>query len=419
MTTILVAMLAGSAITALYFVVTRRERASGFHLHEDSLAPIEQSMRTIAGLTKSELKRGNKARVFQDEDLLWAAADSIRQARETVHFATFVWKRGEVEREFVSLFCEKAQQGVKVRILADYLGSHSADRKQLDRLRDCGVEFVNDRRTHWFDIRRFNNRMHRKILVVDGKTGYTFGHGIADEWTGHGENKHHWRDTGIMLEGPLVASLESIFAHDWTSACGEVLTREDCFPQTVENGPVEGHAVASSAGDVHSPAALLYMLAIASARREVIIQNPYFTPNPAIPTLLTQMAQKGIAIHLMVPGKYTDSTFVRRAGQHLYLELLRAGVKIHEFKPSLLHQKIVIIDDVWSYIGSTNFDARSLALNSEIGVALLDEAIAAELKEAFEVDLRRCRELTLEAWKQRPWYDKVIDWAAYRLHGQL
>lgn len=415
----LLLMLLASALTTIFFVVTHKHRIPNLSLDEEALPGIEEGLPLIAGLATGTVHRHNAAQVFQNGGLLDAALDDIQRAKRTIHLETFVWKSGTVERRFVDLLCRKAQEGVKVRVLADFLGSKDADESQLAKLRASGAVFVSDRRIRWFDIRRFNNRMHRKILIIDGEVGYTFGHGIADEWLGEGENSAHWRDTGIRLKGGIVLSLQSIFAKDWISAQGEIPIGDGCFPQSPASGAVAAHVVSSSAGDAYSSVALLYMLAIACAEKEVIIQNPYFTPDPAIPRLLRRAAKKGVAVHLMVPGEHTDSHFVRRAGQRLYRRMLKSGVRIHEFEPTLLHQKIVVIDGCWSHIGSTNFDARSLALNAEIGVGLLDKTVASDLREAFNNDLQYSRELTFADWEKRAWYQHALDWGAYQLHGQI
>jgi cardiolipin synthase len=271
----------------------------------------------------------------------------------------------------------------------------------------------------WWNWRRFNHRTHRKLLVVDGRIGYTFGHGVADQWLGNGDAAETWRDTAVRIEGPVVHALQSVFAQNWVEETHRVLGTPACFPELEPRGNVPVHVVSSATGDAVSAVAMLYTMAIATARREVLIQNPYFAPSDGVVELFAMMVKRGVAVHLMVPGKHTDSPFVRRAGCNLYDALLEAGVRVYEFEPTLLHQKIVVVDELWSHVGSTNFDARSLALNEEIGVGLLDAGIAAELKQAFSRDLTRCRELELEQWRRRPVYDRVYERFAYLLHEQL
>jgi cardiolipin synthase len=195
---------------------------------------------------------------------------------------------------------------------------------------------------------------------------------------------------------------------------------DGCYPPPAPiEGGIAAHVVSSASEEVGSKVALLYTVAIASARKEVIVQNPYFAPDDGVCELFAKMVERGVAVHLMVPGKKTDSPFVRVAGSHLYQSLLEAGVRVYEFQPTLLHQKVVIVDRIWSHVGSTNFDARSLALNEEVGVGILDERTAQELREAFEADLRRSSELQLERWRRRPLLARGYSWLAYQLHSQL
>lgn len=419
MITTLTLMAIASAATAVFFVLSRRQRVPKLELADAVLPEISEALPLIAGITGGALHYGNSVEIFQNGAMIDEIKREISAARHSVHFETFVWNTGRLEEEMVGLFSKKASEGVKVRVLVDYVGAKRAGESRLSQLRRSGVELGQYRPISWISLRRFNNRMHRKILVVDGQRGFAFGHGVSDEWMGEAQDKDHWRDTGMCFKGPLVAPLQSTFMQDWISCTQQIPLEDGYFTPQSEQGPVTAHVVSSQAGDTHSSVALLYMMAIASARQEIIIQNPYFTPDPVIPKLLAKMAGRGVKIHLMVPGKYTDSPFVRRAGQRLYQSLLQAGIRIYEFEPSLLHQKIVIVDRIWSHIGSTNFDARSLALNAEIGVGLLNREVAEELRAAFEHDLRRSREITLENWRRRGWFHRVLDWGAYQLHGQI
>ncbi len=416
--TIVLLILLTIAVTAAYFVIGRKRRIMVFDLDPEQLPNIGEALPLIAGITGGMVSSGNSTEIFQNGDIFDAMLEDIDAARQHVHLETFVWKKGALERAFVDRLVAKAEQGVKVRVLIDSVGAMEADESQLHRLRRSGAELAEYRPISWVNLSRFNNRTHRKLLIVDGDVGYAMGHGIADEWLGNAQDENHWRDTGIRLRGPVVGPLQSVFLQDWVEASGRIPSDERCFPSQEATGTAVAHVV-SSTGDAKSSVALLYKLAIASARREIIIQNPYFIPNPQVPKLLCKMAERGVQVHLMIPGAHTDSPFVRRAGFNLYPLLLRSGVHIHEYQPTLLHQKIVIIDGLWSHVGSTNFDERSLALNAEIGVGILDESVAAQLKSAFEEDLKESHELQLDTWERRPVLQKCLDWSAYQLHGQL
>jgi len=317
------------------------------------------------------------------------------------------------------VLCAKAREGVKVRLLIDALGGSSATEARLCELREAGVELNLYCRPAWWNLRRFNHRTHRKILILDGAVGYTFGHGIADQWLGDGEDKDHWRDTAVRLEGPVASALQSVFLENWIEETNCVPAGDGCYPGPEPKGDVAAHVVSSASEEVGSKVALLYTVAIASARKEVIIQNPYFAPDDGVCELFAKMVKRGVAVHLMLPGRKTDSPFVRLAGTYLYQSLLEAGVRVYEFEPTLPHQKIVIVDRIWSHVGSTNFDARSLALNEEVGVGILGKETAEELRAAFVEDLKRSSELQLERWRRRPLLDRGYSWLAYQLHSQL
>jgi cardiolipin synthase A/B len=412
-------MLAGAALAMLVFMLTHRRLTPYLHLQLDKLPPLGDGLQTLAGLTGGAVYDGNSVEVLQNSALFPAMEADIAAATCTVHLETFVWTAGELEGRFVELLCAKAREGVRVRLLIDALGGSGGTRECMQRMRDAGVELAEYCRPAWWNLRRFNHRTHRKVLIVDGAISYTFGHGIADQWLGDGEDEKHWRDTGVRLEGPIACALQSVFMENWMEETNCVPAGEGCYPQLEKRGDIPVHVVSSASNEVGSKVALLYTVAIASARREVIIQNPYFAPDDGVCELLAKMVARGVAVHLMVPGKRTDSPFVRMAGSHLYQSLLEAGVRVYEFQPTLLHQKIVVVDGIWSHVGSTNFDARSLALNEEVGVGILDQQIASELKAAFAADLKRSTELQLERWRKRPLLERGYSWLAYQLHSQL
>jgi cardiolipin synthase len=411
--------LAGALVASVYFLLKNRRNTPYLELDLDALPALGDDLQTLAGLTSGAVTTGNLCQVVQNGALFPAMEADIAAAKCAIHFETFVWTRGQVERRFVELLSRKAREGVKVRLLIDAMGSSGGDERNLERLCEAGVEVSVYCKPHWWNLRRFNHRTHRKLLIVDGEVGYTFGHGIGDQWLGDGEDKDHWRDTAVRVEGPAVQALQSVFMENWIEESHCVPAGDGCFPKLEARGNCEAHVVSSASGDAVSSVALLYTVAIACARREVIIQNPYFAPDDGMCELLGMMVKRGVAVHLMVPGAHTDSPFVRRAGCHLYDGLLRDGVRVYEFKPTLIHQKIVIVDDIWSHIGSTNFDARSLSLNEEVGIGIRDARIAEELKAAFVDDLRRSQELTLKKWRRRPWRSRAFEWFAYQVHDQL
>src|SRR5262245_11899700 len=280
-------MLAGAAIAMLCFMLTHRRRTPYLHLQLDELQPLQDGLQALAGLTGGAVYEGNSVRVFQNGALFPAMEQDIADARHTVHLETFVWTAGEVERRFVELLCAKARQGVKVRLLIDALGGSRATSARLHQLRDAGVELAQYCRPAWWNLRRFNHRTHRKLLICDGSTAYTFGHGIADQWLGDGEDADHWRDTGVRLEGPVACALQSVFMENWIEETRCLPAGSGCYPCLErQDGGVEAHVVSSASEEVGSAVALLYTVAIASAHKEVIIQNPYFAPDDGFCELL-------------------------------------------------------------------------------------------------------------------------------------
>jgi cardiolipin synthase len=414
-----VAMLVAVFWTTVFFIGKRRRRIPRLQFKLDDLPSLDQGLATLAGLTGAPVHHSNSATLYQNGSLFDAMHADIAAARHTVHLETFVWTAGALEKRFVDVLTAKAAEGVKVRVTIDAVGAGGADQQQLQRLRKGGVELSIYSALHWWNLRRLNHRTHRKLLIVDGHIGYAFGHGISDQWLGKGQDTKHWRDTGVRVEGAVVQALQSVFMQNWIEETRCVPSGEGCFPTLAETGTIAAHVVSSDAGEAVSSVSLLYTLAIACARKEVMIQNPYFVPGAGVVELLGKMVERGVAVHLMVPGKHTDSRFVRRAGTHLYKGMLRAGIRLYEFEPTLIHQKIVIVDGIWSHIGSTNFDARSLALNEEVGLGLLDAGLASQLKAAFEKDLENSREMTLELWRHRGWFRALFAWFAYQMHEQL
>jgi cardiolipin synthase len=406
-------------VCGLIFLLTRARGTPYLKLDPDEYPPIEDALPLIAGLTESAVSEGNKATVLQNGALFPAMLADIAAAKYSVHLETFVWSAGRLETQFVDALRERAQAGVKVRVLLDTVGGSKASESELDRLQQSGAQLARYCKPRWWNLGRFNHRTHRKLLVVDGRIGYTFGHGIADQWLGEGTDPEHWRDTGVRLEGPVVHGLQSVFAQNWVEETHCLPAVAECFPVLERAGDISAHVVSSASADAVSSVAMLYTVAIAMARHEVLIQNPYFAPNDGVVELFAMMVRRGVKVHLMLPGEHTDSPFVRRAGCNLYASLLEAGVQLYEFQPTLLHQKIVVVDGIWSHVGSTNFDARSLALNEEVGVGILDADVAAQLKAAFEQDLRHSRQLTLDEWQRRPALDRVYERFAYLLHEQL
>jgi cardiolipin synthase len=382
----------------------------------DSLA---EALPSIAGATHGILLPGNEVEILQNGGLFPALLADIAAARESIHFESYVWWKGEICRQVAQALAAKAKEKVQVRVLLDASGSAKMDPELLALMRDAGCQVRKYRPFRLSNFARINSRDHRKIVVVDGLVGYTFGHGIADEWLGDAQDREHWRDTGVRIEGPVVHQLQSAFTENWVEETGEVIVGDRYFPKPRVAGKVFAHlAYIFNHGSV-SAVDLLYRITFAAAHKELLIQNPYLATDPEVIELLAKAAERGADVKLMLPGEVTDVGVVRHAGHHAYDKLLRRGVEIYEYTRTLNHQKVMIVDGLWSHVGSTNLDNRSLESNDEVSLGIADRAIAAELREAFFADLRHCRQIELESWRRRSLWHRVQDWGSYRLNEFL
>lgn len=395
-----------------------RERES--HVRVPDLADFEQALPSIAGLTGSPILAGNRVQVLQDGDGFFPVllAD-FAAARQSIHLETYVWWEGEICRQVAEALAQKAAEGVEVRVTLDAVGSQKGDDELFERMEKAGVKISLYHPFQIQDLGLFNNRTHRKLAVVDGRVAHVFGHGIAQEWTGRGQDAEHWRDTGVRLEGPIVNAVQAVFAENWVEQTEEVLVGEKYFPALPAAGPVRAHMTASSPQGGVSQLELLYKLAIATAQEEILVQNPYFIPDGEVVGLLERAVERGVAVRVMVPGEVTDSSIVRHAGHRRFQELLEHGVQLCEYKKTLNHQKVMVVDGIWSHVGSTNFDDRSLDINDEASVGLIDAEVAGRLRAAFERDLKDCKQWTAESWDRRPLWHKLVDRASYVLNEQL
>jgi cardiolipin synthase A/B len=289
-----------------------------------------------------------------------------------------------------------------------------------DKMTDAGVKLVRYHPIRIIDIGQLNKRTHRKVAVFDGRMAFINGHGISRLWTGNGEDKEHWRDTGVKLWGPVVNAVQSVFAQHWIEETGEVLVGQKYFPHLEHEGDLRMHVLAGAPLGGVSDLELMFKMAIASAQEELIIQNPYFIPDPETVSLLKKAVKRGVKVKIMVPGKVTDSPVVSHAGHHHFSDMLHSGVRLFCHEKTLIHQKIMIIDGFWSHVGSTNLDDRSFDINEEAGVGIIDESIAAQLKAAFEEDLKSCTELKAQTWDQEyHFWHRMQDRVCYLLSGQL
>jgi cardiolipin synthase len=344
---------------------------------------------------------GNTAELLKNGDEIFPAmTKAIREAQKTVNLETYIFQPDEAGKQFADAMIEAAGRGVEVRLLIDAWGSNLGDLQ--DSLEKAGVRWRKYRPLRLLTIYRVGKRTHRKILVVDGKVAFTGGLGISKEWLGNARNAQEWRDTQVRVTGPVVDQMQSIFAEDWTYTTGEILASEKFYPRRDgAGGKVEAQAIKISRGDASSLAKMLYYVAIKSAAKSIYIQNAYFLPDRQVREALVEAVQRGVEVKVMVPGKHIDIPMVRSASWSHYKDLLKSGVKIYEYKHTMLHNKTMIVDGLFSTIGSINFDARSMNANAEESMAFYDRGFAEAMEAMFREDLERCKEITYAQWDHR------------------
>jgi cardiolipin synthase A/B len=405
----------------------RREGGRGYTLEDAPAVGSEGFLRAAESLTQAPISRGNHAELLVNGDAIFPAfIETIASARRTVNLLTYVYWTGDVAIAVADAVCERARAGVSCRVLLDAVGAMKMDSGLIARMEECGVEVRRFRPPKPYALRRLNNRTHRKVLVVDGRVGLTGGVGIAEEWTGDAQDPDHWRDTHVRVRGPVVRGLQGAFAENWLEATGEVLAGDDDLPalEAVGDGDLGDPGAAmqvirSTAGVGDTNAETLYFLALAAARESIDLTSAYFAPRPAFLGALVDAARRGVRVRVLVPGRHMDKQVVRRAGRATYGELLRGGVRVFEYGPTMLHAKGLVIDGVWSAVGSVNFDNRSFQLNDEAVLCAQDREFATLLVEQFERDLEVSHEVTLEEWAARPARERAREAAARLLRREL
>jgi cardiolipin synthase len=409
------------AVVLLTIVVWSAERGTDPHLAVRQPGEFNALLPSMIGLTQSSLDEGNEVQLLQNGDGFFPLLlRDIAAAKQSVHIESYIWWKGAICEELAMALAAKAREHVEVRLTVDASGGHKMDDKLYDLMTAAGVRIVRFHPPTIGNWGRLNNRDHRKIMIIDGRIGYLGGYGIAEEWTGSGQDRDHWRDTGVRVVGPVVNRLQGAFCENWIEETGEVPAGERYFPHLPNSGPTRTHVAYTSPTGGVSSVQVLYYLAIKSARHEIIIQNPYLLPDDNAVEALGEAVKRGVDVKVMVPAaEATDSPIVQHASHHRYGDLLRRGVKIWEYEKTLLHQKIIIVDGVWSCVGSTNFDRRALQLNDEISIGVLDANIAQQLRGAFGDDLRFCKPQSLGGWQGRSLWHKAKDELAYLASAQL
>lgn len=379
-----------------------------------------QFRRSMGVLLGPPILEGNAVEVLVNGDAIFAAMlKSIRSAQKTITFETYIYWSESIGREFSEALIERAQAGVKVHVMLDFIGSVKMDPANLEAMKQAGVQVQRYHKPVLWKLARLNNRTHRKLLVVDGVVGFTGGVGIADQWRGNAQDEKHWRDTHFRIEGPVVGQIQAVFVDNWTKATGRVLDGIEYFPPLKQVGTADAQMFRSSPTGGSESMQLMYLMAITAAQHSIHLSSSYFVPDDLTVKTLVNAAKRGVKVQIITPGPEIDADVVRSASRSRWGELLEAGVRIAEFQPTMFHVKALVVDAMLVSVGSTNFDNRSFRLNDEANLNVMDKDFALRQIAIFDDDLRRSKNITLEAWQQRPWQEKATDRIASLLGSQL
>lgn len=364
-------------------------------------------------VSDSPLLGGNRVRLLEDgPDTYRAMFAAIETARDHINMETYILEDDEVGRRFADALIGKQRQGVAVNLIYDSVGTLGTPVAFLQGLRDSGIRTLEFNPVNPLTAKAgwtVNQRDHRKLLIVDGRSAFLGGVNISSVYSGGSFSRHSkvrpggalpWRDTHLQIDGPVVAEFQKLFLDTWQRQKGEPLAPRAFFPQLQPQGREVVRAIGSSPDDAFSVIYVTLLSAINSAETEIMLTNAYFVPDPQLLDALKAAVARGVDVRLMLPGT-TDSVLVFHAGRSYYDELLHAGIKIFERRHALMHSKTALIDGVWSTVGSTNLDWRSFLHNEEVNAVVLGMEVGEQMRAAFERDVSQSEQITLEQWKRR------------------
>lgn len=373
-------------------------------------ASIDTLMPSLSGLTLGSATSGNSVELLHNGAFFDVLIERIGAAQQTVHFETFLWKEGVLGQRMADALSERARAGLKVRVLLDATGSKKIGKAERKQMEDAGCKVVFFHERSIYNIGVMNERDHRKLAVLDGKEAFVGGHCVVDAWLGDAEEGKHFADLSVRLHGPIVHSVQAAFSENWGGQTGELFVGNDVFPELKPVGQVSIHAAYAKPEGSAAAVKILHHTVICLAKKRIWIQNPYFIPEPEAIDAFGEAVKRGVDVRVMMPSTSgSDNPMVQHAGHRNFEKLLKCGVRLFEYPHTLLHQKVMTIDGVWSAIGSSNFDDRSFDTNDEITLGIQDEALAGQLDAVFEKYVTRCQEIELKAWQQRGLWHKFKD----------
>jgi cardiolipin synthase len=415
------------AVTAIVvqLVLALFEPGLEYRIPEPPSVPLHSKRfeRLLGVVSDSKLCPENSIEVLTNGDRFYEAElEEIREAQSYVCLEAYIFQKGEVARRFLEALTERARAGVKVRMVLDAVGCLFTQRSLFRELVEAGGEVWWYMPFRWYNLSRFNNRTHRELVIVDGTVAFLGGAGIADHWfksRGNRGRKKKWRDTMFRVRGPAVACLQSMFAENWLESSGELLTAEQYYRECPPAGGSTAMIINSTPSTGRATRArMLFQTLIASAMRSIHITTPYFVPDRGARGALIEAMLRGVEVKIIVPGRHSDHLLTRRSSRRLYGDLLKHGAQIYEYRPSMIHTKALVVDGVWSVVGSTNFDSRSFGLNDEVNLAAMDEGLAARLEEDFQRDLAASLRIRYRAWQRRSPIERINEWLGWIVERQ-
>jgi cardiolipin synthase len=400
---------AGALFCAWFIVVALFTPGINYRLSRRTPVDEEGFLYTIQSTCQAALHRGNRVDILTNGAQFYPAMlDAIRGATRSINMELYIFEPGRIADQFVTALSERARHGVNVTIVVDAVGSFSLRGRPVRRLRKAGCRIEWYQRFQWYSLARLNNRTHRELLIVDGRIAFAGGAGIADWWAHRRKRQQPWRDTMARFEGPVVAALQGVAAENWLECCGEILTGPEYFPDLQPAGDMTAFVVRSSPSDRATVSRVTFQLLMEGAEQQLHISTPYFLPDRALRRAIVGIARRGVDVTIIVPGRITDQRWVRYASRRMWGPLLEAGVRIFEYRNTMMHAKVMIVDGAWAILGTTNMDNRSFEHNDEVNVAMLDPAVATRLLADYQQDLADSDEVTLERWRGRSWWEKVV-----------
>ncbi|MEO5721685.1 MAG: phospholipase D-like domain-containing protein [Chthoniobacterales bacterium] len=414
------AALAFLAIVLIFCLFFIRRTALDYPLAHSFAIRSPEFFQSALALSNPVPITGNKIDLLQNGDEFFPPMlEAIRGATQTVNFASYIMKSDSVGHQFRDALAERAKAGVEVRVLLDGIGSGwSLDNSDVKLMKEAGCKFAYYHPVASWRLDRTNRRSHRRILVVDGRIGFTGGAAFSDQWSGHAQDAEHWRDTHARLEGPIVNALQASFQAHWLKTSEEALTGAGQFPALPPAGNLRAQVVESKSFS-NAPIPLVQAVTFAAAEQRIWITNPYCTPTDNQVELLLQAKKRGVDVRLLLPGPHNDQPLTQSAGRTAYGKLLEGGVKIFEYQPTMIHAKTMVADGMFSMLGSSNLDPRSSEINEELDVVVYDEEFGRRMEEAFEKDQAQSREYTLEEFKNRGVWERFTEWLAIPFRSQL